>query len=135
MKIEKGRGWARLVLEGDIDLAWLESHSADVEDSLQDNPALVIVDVEHVTFMDSSGLAILAKAYRECRQRDGEVCVIHPQPFVARTLGIAGLDQVVTVISDCREVREIYSRLAQLDVDADTTGSRHSLGNSASASA
>jgi anti-anti-sigma regulatory factor len=95
----------------------------------------VMVDVEHVSFMDSSGLALLAMAYRQCQQRDGEVCVIHPQPFVARTLGIAGLDQVVTVVNDCREVRELYNRMSQLDAAVESRGSRRSLDDSASASA
>ena len=34
---------------------------------------------------------------------------------MARTLGIAGLDQIFTVVNNCHEVREIYNRLGQLD--------------------
>src|SRR4051812_796575 len=100
MKIEKGSGWLRIQLSGEIDLAWFESHGAAVSEALQDNPALVMVDLEHVRFMDSTGLSLLVQAYRQCQAASGEVCVIHPQPFVARTLGIAGLDQIVTVVNN-----------------------------------
>ena len=115
MKIEKGDRWLRIELAGDIDLAWYEGHRVDIEMALEPCPALVIVDVEQVSFMDSTGLSLLVEAYRRCRLEDGEVCVLHPSPFVVNTLGIAGLDQIVTVVTSSQEVRQIYDRVAALD--------------------
>ena len=115
MKFEKGNRWLRIELVGEIDLAWYEEHRADIENALKTCLALVIVDVEHVSFMDSTGLAILAKAYRRCQGEGGEVCVLLPTPFVQRTLAIVGLDQIVTVVTSDEEVRHIEERVAALD--------------------
>jgi hypothetical protein len=35
--------------------------------------------------------------------------------MVARMIGVAGLDQVVTVATDSQEVRHVYERMAQTD--------------------
>ena len=124
MKFEKGNRWLRIELVGEIDLAWYEDHRADIERALENRPALVIVDVEHVSFMDSTGLALLAKAYRRCKDQCGEVCVIYPTPFVQRTLGIVGLDQVVTVVTSDEDVRQIEDRVAALDAPANASQER-----------
>ncbi len=121
MKIEKNTHWLRFELCGEIDLAWCESHSAEIELALEDCPALVVFDVERVNFIDSTGLSLLVQAYHACQRQDGEVCVLHPQPIVARVLGAAGLDQLVTVVSTCEEARGIHERMAGLDlVDTST---------------
>ncbi len=115
MKIEKSSQWLRIGLFGEIDLDWYEDHRADIELALRDCPALVIIDVEHVSFMDSTGLSLLVQAYHRCQLQDGEVYVLHAQPKVARMIGVAGLDQVVTVATDSQEVRHVYERMAQTD--------------------
>ena len=103
MKVVDGPGWRRLELSGEIDLAWYVSHRPDVERTLQDMPPLVFVDVERVTFLDSTGLGILVQLYRQSQQVHGEVYVVCPRPFVARTLEIAGLDEVLTIVTSPAE--------------------------------
>lgn len=122
VKVVDGPGWRRLELSGEIDLAWYESHRADIERTLQDMPPLVFVDVERVTFLDSTGIGILVQVYRQSQLVDGEVCVVCPRPFVARTLGIAGLDAVLTIVTSPSEAWEIYAGVARLDGSATTTG-------------
>ena len=112
MKIEKGEGWLCLELSGDVDLAWYERHRADLDSALEGNASLVVFNLEHVGFMDSTGLALVARAYRQCPEEDAEVYVLHPAPIVAHTLAVSGLDEVVTIVTDRREVTQIYDRLA-----------------------
>jgi anti-sigma B factor antagonist len=113
MRVEKNEQWLLLELAGDIDLAWHEDHQEQIRSALTDCPPLVIIDLEQVNFMDSTGLSLIAQAYRHCV--DGEVLVLNPRHFVMRTLGVAGLDQIVTVVSECAEVRAVYDQLATPD--------------------
>jgi stage II sporulation protein AA (anti-sigma F factor antagonist) len=124
MKVVDGPGWRRLELSGEIDLAWYESHRADVELALEDIPRLIFVDVERVTFMDSTGIGVLAKIYRQSQIVEGEVCVVCPRPFVARTLEIAGLDDVLTIVDSASEAWEIYAGVARLGGSATVSGTR-----------
>ena len=114
MKIEKYSQWLRLELSGDIDLAWHEDHREAIGAALTDCPPTVLIDLEHVVFMDSTGLSLIVQAYLARGDDSGEVIIINPCPFVQRTLALAGLDQIVTVVSTCEEVRQVYHQLADL---------------------
>ena len=113
MHIEKNDQWLLLELSGDVDLAWYDAHREDIQTALADCPPRVMIDLEHVRFMDSTGLSVIVEAHRQCI--DGEVLILNPRHFVMRTLGIAGLDQIVTVVSDRDEVRAIYAQLTEAD--------------------
>lgn len=54
--------------------------------------SLLVVDLAHVTFMDSSGLGTLQVARRHAVSGGGEFVVTRPTPFVMRVLEITGLD-------------------------------------------
>ena len=118
MKIRKGDGWLCIECSGDIDLAWYESHRADLDAALADNANLVVFNLEHVSFMDSSGLSIVARAWRQSTEEDAEVYILHPAPIVVRTLAISGLDQLVTIVTDPQEAGQIYERLAGFDAQS-----------------
>jgi anti-sigma B factor antagonist len=113
MHIEKNGKWLLLELSGDIDLAWRDVHREEIQTALTDCPPRVIINLEQVSFMDSTGLSLIVEAYRHCI--DGEVLILNPRHFVMRTLGVSGLDRIVTVVSDCDEVREIYAQLTESD--------------------
>jgi anti-sigma B factor antagonist len=114
MDIEKHSQWLRLELSGDIDLAWYEDHREAIDCALTDCPPTVLIDLEQVRFMDSTGLSLIVQAYRARADRTGEVIILNPCPFLQRTLGIAGLDQLVTVVSTREEARQVYHQLAHL---------------------
>jgi anti-sigma B factor antagonist len=114
MDIEKYSQWLRIELSGDIDLAWHEDHREAIDRALTDCPPTVLIDLEHVDFMDSTGLSLIVQAYRARADRTGEIIVLNACPFVLRTLEVAGLDQLVTVVSTCEEARKVYDRLAHL---------------------
>jgi anti-sigma B factor antagonist len=54
----------------------------------------VIVDLDRVGFIDSSGLGILVGALRRAREADGDLRVVSGNEAVARILRITGLDKV-----------------------------------------
>ena len=52
----------------------------------------VVVDLAAVTFMDSSGLAVLVQARQQCQGSCRRLLLVHPSPPVIRLLEVAGLD-------------------------------------------
>jgi len=57
-----------------------------------EHPDHLVVDLRDVTFMDSSGLAVLIRVHKQQLQHGGDVTVINPTPSVRRILRITGLD-------------------------------------------
>src|SRR5215207_359807 len=111
MHTEKNDRWLLLELSGDIDLVWVDDHREEIQAALFACPPLVVIDLEQVRFMDSTGLSIVVHAYRHCL--DGEVLILNPRHFVMRVFEVAGVDQLVTVVSDSAEVRAVYDHLVK----------------------
>ncbi|MEQ1787055.1 MAG: STAS domain-containing protein [Acidimicrobiales bacterium] len=83
-----------VALAGEIDLAAAESTSAlldeEVARAIADGHGLR-VDLREVTFVDSSGLACLARASVALAAAGQAMQLVHVPPFTRRLLEVAGL--------------------------------------------
>jgi len=57
----------------------------------------VVVDLEGVGFMDSTGLGSLVAGLKRIREKDGELAIVCTSGPVLKVLGITGLDRVFPV--------------------------------------
>ena len=91
-----GDGQAVVVLRGELDVV----EAAKVAASLAVVAAsgrTVIVDLEGLQFIDSSGLAALVRARRHARRAGSDLLLAAPQQQVLRMLAITRLTDVFTV--------------------------------------
>ncbi len=86
--------------EGEIDLATAEPFRRTVHAALQAQPNVLVIDLRDVSFLDSSGLSVLAAALKGQRSRDAIVALVNPQSIVRRAIELVGLD----VLFDLTEV-------------------------------
>ncbi len=93
-----GQGWARLTLTGDIDLNTAAQYRPLIEQMIEQSPQMAVVDLSAVTFMDSSGLGLVASLARACGETSGTVYVADASDIVRATLEACGLDQYVVVV-------------------------------------
>lgn len=82
---------------GELDLATVEPFRRDVLAALDDEPEDLVVDLTDVSFLDSSGIAVLASALKAQRARNAVLVVTNPQPIVQRALELVGLGILITV--------------------------------------
>ena len=87
-------GVLTVVIQGELDLATAPMVLAKLDEALT-RPGALVIDVTHMGFMDSSGLGLLAKAYRRVLQDGRTLTVRNPSDTVRRTLEIAGLDFLI----------------------------------------
>lgn len=94
--------YALLSLIGDIDLDTVSPIKAAAIDLCERSPSTRIgFDLSHVTFMDSSGLSLIALATRELRQRaDVRLAVIAASNNIQRLLSLTGMDTVLDLHPD-----------------------------------
>ena len=60
-------------------------------------PLRLMLDLSGVTFMDSSGIAVLLRAYRRLGELGGAVKVVHVPAQAGKVLRAAGLDKLMDV--------------------------------------
>jgi len=86
---------------GEIDMGAAEAFRALLDQAIAASPTLV-VDFGGVTFLDSSGLRVLAvTAVRAGRS----LAIRNPTPSVARVLELSQMDQFIAMVPDQQRIR------------------------------
>ncbi len=67
-----------------------------------DAPRLV-VDLSHVSFIDSSGIGVLVGGLKRAREHGGTFALVCPQPRVRRVFEITGLLQAIPIFESLPE--------------------------------
>lgn len=83
-------GVVALRLEGELDLATGAGVREAIDAALAAGTTGLLLDLEEVTFMDSSMLRELLRAQGELRSRGGPVVLMAPRPAVLRLLELTG---------------------------------------------
>jgi anti-anti-sigma factor len=79
-----------IALTGDVDL----STASIVEDEVrraEESEDLIVLDLDHVSFMDSSGIRMIVGAHRRLRARDGTLRLANVPAQVRRLFELAGI--------------------------------------------
>ena len=83
-------------LQGEVDLEQSPKARQVLLDAVGQGLPL-LVDLEAVTYMDSSGIASLVESYQRARKLGVEFSLVCVNPAVLRVLNLARLDKVFTI--------------------------------------
>jgi anti-sigma B factor antagonist len=87
-------GWAVLEVQGEVDLY----ASSQLRDAIlrltEEGENRIVIDLNNVSFIDSSGLGVLVAGLKRARERGGELALVFGEGSVQKVLGITGLDKV-----------------------------------------
>lgn len=89
-----------LPLEGEIDLHVSPQIGTSLSHLIADKPSPMIVDLSKVTYIDSSGLAVLIEAMQNVNAYGGKFALCGLQDGVRPIFEIARLDQVFRIFPD-----------------------------------
>ena len=84
--------------EGDIDLSRSPSLRTSLRQAQQAKPAKLVVDLEHVDYMDSSGIATLVEALQNARRSGTKMVLCGMKERVRSIFEIARLDTVFSIV-------------------------------------
>jgi anti-sigma B factor antagonist len=89
----------------------------------------LIVDMEGVEFLDSTGLGVLVGGLKRVRAHDGEIDLVCTQGRILRIFRITGLSKVFNIFGSVDEALASYGRpdiyLAPLPEDENGDAPRH----------
>ncbi|HXP34397.1 MAG TPA: STAS domain-containing protein [Chthoniobacterales bacterium] len=89
-----------LPLEGEIDLHVSPEVAESLRTMTAKRPKLLVVDLTKVTYLDSSGLAVLIESMQKVQEYGGKFALAGVQETVQHILEIARLDQVFQIFPD-----------------------------------
>ena len=87
-------------LEGEIDLHVSPGISASMKSMIADKPKQLVVDLSRVSYIDSSGLAVLIEGMQSVAGYGGKFSLAGLQEGVRPIFEIARLDQVFRIYPD-----------------------------------
>jgi anti-sigma B factor antagonist len=67
---------------------------------LVDGTSDIVVDLSHVSFVDSAGVSVLVSLFKAARARDRKVKFVSNQPGVVSVLELIKLDQIFDIYPD-----------------------------------
>jgi anti-anti-sigma factor len=84
---------------GEVDVSNAHELQAEIDQALQANARAteLVLDMAGVTFLDSSGVKCLMRAYRMMLVRGGHLVLREVQPPVLRVLELVGLGRLFTI--------------------------------------
>jgi anti-anti-sigma factor len=113
VEVEDGSGDPLIVrVQGDLDLESAPSLAERVLEALhrRGDPRLVL-DLQGIGFLDSSGLRVLIRLARELGAAGGGIALATPGRNVRRVLALGGVDRVLPVASSLEQARGLLARV------------------------
>lgn len=85
---------------GDVDLSCSRELQTHIKKALEGKPKSLVVNLEKVPYMDSSGVATLVEAMQIARKQSTKLILCGLQDKVRSIFEIARLDRVFTIAAD-----------------------------------
>jgi len=96
---------ATITIAGRLDALRASELRAELAQAIESGTVRIIVDLSEAEFVDSAGLAALAKGMKDCRERQGDLRVVAAQhPDAARVFSLTRFDQVFTMGASVEEL-------------------------------
>jgi len=94
-----------IAIDGRLDALRATDLRREIQQSIDDGVVRLIVDLSAAEFVDSAGLAALAKGMKDCRQGNGDLRIVAAtHPDAARVFSLTRFDQVFTMGSSVQEL-------------------------------
>ncbi|MFZ5649800.1 MAG: anti-sigma F factor antagonist [Bacillota bacterium] len=100
IQIEITGGAMVVRLSGEIDLAVADTLRNSLESQLDNNPQVknIILNLDRVTYIDSSGLGVMLGRYRRLSKHGGRMFIVGAAPQVKKVLDLSGL---LNIMQEC----------------------------------
>ncbi len=99
MKSEPFEGGVKLELSGEFDIGGVPKVEGAIRRLEEERPALLILDLSGLTFIDSSGLRVILTADRRAKEQSRRFALVQGPSAVQRIFKITGIDTVLEFVA------------------------------------
>lgn len=90
-------------MSGELDLAAASSLEEELDRALSSGSDLIVLDLEGLDFIDSTGLSVLVRAHQKAQEAGINLGLVNPGAQVERLLSLTGLAQRLTLAEGLRD--------------------------------
>jgi anti-sigma B factor antagonist len=90
-------GWTVVAASGEIDVATAPELRDRLTELVEAGSTRLVVDLEDVAFIDSTGLGVLVGGVRRARAQDGDLRLVCTNSRILKVFQATGLDEVFTI--------------------------------------
>jgi anti-anti-sigma factor len=98
--LRRDEGRTIIELHGELDAATAGRVDAYLDDALQAGERRVVIDLQHVAFIDSAGIGAIVRSLKRVRAADGELSLRSPSVVAQHALEISGVSELVAIVTD-----------------------------------
>lgn len=95
---ENATGRIRITLQGELDHHTVSTTLRDTENIIDRYlPRDCVLDMSRLSFMDSSGIALILRLHRRMKETGGQIWLENPCPQARRVLDASGVERIVPI--------------------------------------
>ena len=95
---------ALVTIRGDLDIQVAEHVAAELDRVEATGPDNLVLDLRRLSFMDSSGMAVVAAAQTRAAAAGRRFAVVSPPAGVMHAFRVSGLAELITIADDVADV-------------------------------
>lgn len=95
-------------LKGELDMLITEKLRQEIDSRLEDKRVNnLIINLEKVTFIDSSGLGVIIGRYKKIASRKGLMYIVGASPSVEKILKFSGINKLIPIYKSEQDIINI----------------------------
>lgn len=97
LEVSERDGWAILAVRGEVDVYTAPRFRERLIELVSDGKHHIVVDLDAVDFLDSTGLGVLVGGLKRLRSHDGDLVLVCTQARILKVFEITGLTKVFAI--------------------------------------
>ncbi len=97
LDVKERNGWAVLSVQGEVDVYTAPQFREQLIQLVDQGQRSILVDLEGVEFLDSTGLGVLVGGLKRLRSHDGDLLLVCTQSRILKVFEITGLTKVFDI--------------------------------------